>query len=1124
VDTVTCPSCGEENPSRFKLCGFCGTALAPVPDTVLCPNCGEENPSKFRLCGFCGTALQAGAAPAAGAASAGAASAAPAPAPPAPPALGEPIAAAPAPALALPATEVRKLVTLVFTDLKDSTALTASIDAEAMNEIKARYFAAMAAEIERYGGKVEKNIGDAIMAVFGRVRAREDDALRGVQAAASMVATLESLNKEFEQYYGVQLTVRTGVNTGEVVANTDENATMNLATGDAVNVAARLEQNAPANEVLIGDITYALVKDNVEAERVELTLKGKAEPVPAYRLVAVKEPTAAVPIQRDAPIVGREFELDLLGGAFAQVIELKTARLVTVIGDAGVGKTTLIADFVRRASKQATVLRGRCLAYGDGITFWPLTEVTRAAAKIVEDDSTESATAKMAALLGDNPERDAIVERVASAVGLSSASFPVSEIFWGARKFLESQATERPLCLVIDDIHSAETTFLEFLEHLVETVNGRSILILCSARPDLLVDHAEWTDQAAMERIELRPLGSDDVEAMIDRLLGEVTLPRETRDRVVVAAEGNPLYVEQMVSMVKEHGGGEIVVPPTINALLAARLDNLTREERAVVEPASVIGLVFAEAAVEAMVPTALMPTVPVRLSDLDRKQFVHPLPDAEDPAFRFHHGLVRDAAYQSLLKRARATLHERFVAWAEPVNRERGRETEFEEILGYHLEQAVRYRAELGPLDASGREIAGRAATKLGSAGRRAFSRGDLPAAANLMRRATGLLDADALDRIELLIELAYVLLEDGDFSGALDAITDAASAAERVGDERLARQASVAKNSHAMFGGEAEAKSQEILEQARSDVAWFEAAGDLRGLTLAWRLIAAIHGTAGKYGESAEASQRVIEAARKIGDRRIAARGAVGYAVSSLHGPTPVEEALQACEELKAEVAGDRRSEASLALVMGLLEALSGNADRARQLAGDARTSLLELGPSVTAWTTSIESAQIAFLAGDSETAAADLTRDLADLEAAGERYYRSTVAGLHARARLLLGDDEGALASAELCRTLADTDDAEAQVLWRSAESRLNAGRGEAEAAVRLATEAVEIASETVDPVLQGASLADLGEVLITLGRGDEAGPPLREALSLFERKGATAAAARVLRLLGDAIPAG
>jgi class 3 adenylate cyclase/tetratricopeptide (TPR) repeat protein len=1105
VETVACPSCGEENPSRFKLCGFCGTALAPIPEVVTCPSCGEENPSKFRLCGFCGTALSVGpAAPAA----------APAAAPRAP--IGEPIAVAPPPAPALPPTEVRKLVTLVFTDLKDSTALTASIDAEAMNEIKARYFAAMAAEIDRYGGKVEKNIGDAIMAVFGRVRAREDDALRGVQAAASMVATLQGLNEEFERYYGVRLTVRTGVNTGEVVANTDENATMNLATGDAVNVAARLEQNAPANEVLIGDITHALVKDYVEAERVELTLKGKAEPVPAYRLIAVKE-GAAAPIHRDAPLVGREFELDLLGGAFAQIAETKSARLVTVIGDAGVGKTRLIADFVGRAAKQATVLRGRCLAYGDGITFWPLTEVVREAAKIAEDDSPEGARAKIRGLLGENPEGDAIVDRVASAIGLSSSAFPVAEIFWGARKLLESQAASKPLLLVIDDIHSAEATFLEFLVNLVETITGSSILILCSARPELLEEHEGWTDQAAIETIELKPLEAADVEAMIDRLLGDVALSDETRERVMVAAEGNPLYIEQMVSMVKEQGSGEIAVPPTINALLAARLDALTREERAVVEPASVIGLVFAEAAVEAMVPAPLMPTVLGHLTDLDRKQFVHPLPQEEDPVFRFHHILVRDAAYSSLLKRARATLHERFVAWAEPVNRERGRETEFEEILGYHLEQSVRYRSELGPLDAAGRELAGRAAEKLGNAGRRAFGRSDLPAATTLLRRAIALLPEADVARLDLLLELGFVLLEDGEFAEAEAVLREVEAAARERDNERMRRRACVAIDLITLFGSEKAGHAADTVERTKREIEWFEADGDPVGMTLGWRLIAAIHGTAGLYEEAAAASLQVIAGARATGDARVKARGAVGYAVSALHGPTRVDEATAECESLAKEVVGDRRAEAVIAGITGVLSAMAGNFAQARDYAERGRAMLRELGPSVTAMTTSTEAARIELLAGDAAAAEAALARDLTDLEGIGERYFRSSIAGLHAQALIALNELDRAMGSAELARELADPDDLDSQVLWRSAEGKIAALRGDAVAALAHGDEAVRLAKETVDIALQAEALRDLGASLVALGREDEAALPLREALQLFEAKGAPAAVSQILAIL-------
>ena len=284
MDTVTCPGCGEENPAKFRLCGFCGTSLTPLPETIACPGCGEDNPSKFRLCGFCGTPLggaaavsapglapTTGASPLLDAANGSAVSLSETATGALP--LGSLLAPAPTrPATTapiLPAQEVRKFVTLVFTDLKDSTALTGSIDAEAMNEIKARYFSSMAVEIERHGGKVEKNIGDAIMAVFGLIRAHEDDALRAVRAAFGMQRALAVLNEDLERFYGVRITNRTGVNTGEIVANTDPNADQNLATGDAVNVAARLEQSAPAGEILIGEVTYELVRRHVEVDRVE---------------------------------------------------------------------------------------------------------------------------------------------------------------------------------------------------------------------------------------------------------------------------------------------------------------------------------------------------------------------------------------------------------------------------------------------------------------------------------------------------------------------------------------------------------------------------------------------------------------------------------------------------------------------------------------------------------------------------------------------------------------------------------------------------------------------------------------------------------------------------------------
>jgi class 3 adenylate cyclase/tetratricopeptide (TPR) repeat protein len=1110
VDSVRCPSCGEENPAKFRLCGFCGTSLVPAPETITCANCGEENPARFRLCGFCGTPLAA-ASPAAGQTAASSSVAVPA----TPPALAADAA------IVLPPTEVRKFVTLVFTDLKDSTALTGSIDAEAMNEIKARYFGSMAVEIERHGGKVEKNIGDAIMAVFGLIRAHEDDALRAVRAAFGMQKVLAALNEDLERLYGVRITNRTGVNTGEIVANTDPDADQNLATGDAVNVTARLEQNAPAGEILIGEVTYELVRKQVEVERVELTLKGKPEPVPAYRLLDVREAPAPSAVEPAAPFVGREAEMASLQAAFDGVSESRTARLVTVIGDAGVGKTRLIADFVRRVSSEATVLRGRCLAYGEGITFWPLVEVVRSAARIGEDDSPDAARTKIAALLpAATPDRDAVVDRVASAVGLSSSTHPVAELFWGARKLLEAQAAGRPLVLVVDDIHSAETTFLELLDHIVESVRGAAILIVCSARPDLADVHGEWLESGGTDRIDLAPLGTADVEAMIDRLLAGSELGPETRDRVVAAAEGNPLYVEQMISMLREHdSGGEIVVPPTISALLAARLDALSRPERAVVDPAAVIGLVFAGAAIEHLVPDAVRPTVDDHLAALDHKQFVHPLPaGGEDETFRFHHILVRDAAYQSLLKRARATLHERFVEWAEPVNRDRGRETEFEEILGYHLEQAVRYRSELGPLDEPSRALATRAAGKLGSAGRRAFGRGDTPAACNLLRRAAALLPADSPDRVELLSELADALMEEGRFDEAREVIGEAAAVAERLGDIRLQAQIRVAGRRLDLVMSEIEG-SENALADATAAIEVLAAAGDDAGLARAWRLIMVIHGTRGAYDDAASAAKKVVEHARAVGDARQASRGAMGYATTALLGPTPVAEALTECEQLVEDVSGDRKAESVILGVLAQLHAMQGEFEVARDLYRRAAAMLADLGPSVASSTLSTESSRVEALAGDFEAAERELRRDDLALAAMGERYYRSTVDALLAQVLVTRGDLDEADRFSHQAEELADLDDVSSQVFWRVARARIFAQTGRPADAEALVREAIEMARGTVDIALTAGALADLAEVLVLIGRPDEAGPPLREALTLFERKGDVTSVNRVRRLLGE-----
>ena len=1061
-------------------------------EVVTCPNCGEENPAKFRLCGYCGTAL----------------------------------------APALPAQEVRKTVTIVFSDLKGSTNLGEALDPESLREVMTRYFDSMKAVLDLHGGTIEKYIGDAIMAVFGLPRLHEDDALRAVRAAYGMQQALADLNRELLATYGVELTNRTGVNTGEVVAG-DPTTGQRLVTGDAVNTAARLEQAAPANEILIGGLTYALVRGQVEVEQVEpLELKGKAERVPAFRLVGLIGAGAATgPVE--SPLVGRDAELAILEEALADAYVTQRTRLVTVVGEPGVGKSRLIREFLDEHEGDARTLVGRCLSYGQGITFWPVAEVVRMAAGIEEEDTPELAHERIRDLLDpDDPDRDNIAERVAAAIGLNAAQLPVTEIFWGIRKLFEALAEEQPLIILWDDIHSAAPTFLELIEHLLESSRRVPIVLVCSARHELLETHPEWAERPDAATIVLQPLTAADAEVFVDRLVGDLDLPVDVRRRVVRAAEGNPLYVEQMVSMLTDQiqAGGvggdgavtpgalsEFIVPPSIQALIAARLDLLSREERAVVEPAAVIGLVFPEPAVQELVPDPVRPNLTQHMQMLGRKQLVRPADDSsgggdDSDTYRFHHILIRDTAYNALLKRARATLHERFVAWAEQVNRERDREQEFEEILGYHLEQAYRYRTELGPLDDEGRSIGLRASTRLGTAGRRAYARGDLPAAVNLLSRAAALREADDRDRIELLCDLGEAQLERGTLGEATITLDEAAAAAERIGDIRLAARAVITRVAVDFYEG-APGSGAKALETAERSIATFQAAGDRAGLAWAWRLAGIVHGTDGGYDKAAEAAEHMIEHATAAGDKRMAARGAAGFASVALRGSLAVSDMIERCERLTAQVEDDRRSHAVVAGVLAQLYAMRGEFDRARELCETQRQMLAELGPSVTALSTSIERARVELLAGDLEAAERELRSDDVALEALGERYYRSTIVGMLAWVLALDGRAEEGEAAVETARDLTDEDDVLSMVLWRTARARLLADAGRADEALVEAEAAVTIATDSADIDLLGDAKAELGETLYRARRIDEAGPPWREALALYERKENLVSASRV-----------
>ena len=1052
-----------------------------------CASCGTENPDIARFCLACGSQL----------------------------------ADSPAP------QETRKVVTIVFSDLKGSTSLGEALDSEALREVMTRYFDAMRGELERHGGVIEKFIGDAVMAVFGLPRLHEDDALRAVRAAAGMQAALEGLNVELDRHYGVQLANRTGVNTGEVVSG-DPTSGQRLVTGDAVNVAARLEQAAGEQEVLLGELTYRLVRDSVEVEEVEpLALKGKAEPVPAYRLVAVRETGDIVEVRRGAPLVGRERELDALEAIFEDAVASSSARLATLVADAGVGKSRLTAEFLDRIAGRAVTLGGRCLPYGDGITFWPLAEALKTACGIVNEDTGDAALTKLSALT--DPAGVEVTERLAAMIGIRPEPFPMEELAWGMRRFLEHAASERPVALVVEDVHWAEQSLLELIEQLVQAIDGAPVLVLCPARPALVDESPDFGTGDRATRIVIEPLGDEASRQMVESLLGGGVLDPVLLDRVVTAAEGNPLFAEQLIrmlvdeGMLERHNGAwrataplsDLHVPPTIQALLAARLDALAAGERSVIEPASVVGYVFAEAAVSALAPPEVSLHVASELTTLAQKHLVQRVEEGDESHHRFQHIMIRDTAYDGILKRARADLHERFVTWADQVNTDRG--AEFEEILGYHLEQAWTYLSELGPLDERGRAIGEDGSRRLAAAGRRAFARGDVPAAETLLGRAAALLPTEHPDRLRLLPDHGEALLMMGRFEEANGVLEESIRLSHAAPAD--AARAKLALLLVRLRTGADGWRPETVEEEIHATITVFEAERDEAGLAMAWRLLAWAAGTACRFGEAAEASRRAVEHARRAGDVRQERRAATAYAAAASLGPTLVDEAIDRCEAALEQTAGDRQSEGHLLAVLAGLYGMQGEFDHARSLAGRSRSIFEELGLRMETARLGMDTSTIERLAGDLDGAARELRSAYDALDAVGERFALSTIAGFLAQTLLEQGDLEEATAYAERSRELTTEADVATQALWRYARGRILARQGaprEAEAIIR---EALGLLESTDAIVYQIEAHVALGEALMAAGRANEARDAYLSAQALAERKGGVVILSGVLRRLED-----
>jgi class 3 adenylate cyclase/tetratricopeptide (TPR) repeat protein len=1026
--------------------------------------------------------------------------------------------------------ESRKVVTVLFSDVVGSTVLGEEFDPESLRRLMVRYFQEMQAVVQRHGGTTEKFIGDALMAVFGVPRLHEDDALRAVRAAIDMRVALHHLNDKFERVLGVRILTRTGVNTGEVIAG-DPTRGEAFVAGHAVNLAARLEQAAEPGQIVIGESTYRLVRDAVTADPLPpLAVRGMTGPVSAWILLEVTPGVPGWGRRLDSPLVGRDRELRALEEAYRRTVTSRGCELVTVLGAAGVGKSRLAGEFLARLGSEPRVVSGHCLPYGEGITFWPIIEVLRDAAGVSDADSPDEVRPKILELLEPATSAQLIGERLVALLGLSGVTPGIQETFWAVRKFLEELAARRPLVVVFDDIQWGEATFLDLLEYLAGWIEGVPVMLLYLARGDLLDVRGAWmAGRPNTSLVLLHPLTTSQTQGLIGNLLGGAWPPAEALAQLVEVAEGNPLFAEEMLRMLVDDGrlrrdnGGWIIaggsstvtIPPTIHALLTARLDRLDQEERAVIERASVVGRQFWWGAVAELSPDEQRGGLGGRLQSLTRKELIRPDRSdlSEEDTFRFAHILIRDAAYRGIPKAIRADLHERFADWV--VEKFGDRAGEYEEIVGYHLEQAYRALSELGPATQRTKTLGRRAAVPLISAGRRAFARGDMPAASNLLSRVTSLLLEKDPERLRLLPMLGKALRETGQLGRADAVLTEGADLGHAVGDRRVESLARIERASLRDYT-DPSSDPDELRRVAEQSIAVFEELGDDEGLAQASSLLAEVHWIHGRFAAMEEVLERGLLHAQRANDQRGRSFLLAALARAVLLGPTPVDAALRRCEEITAQAGDDRVLAAVVLPPNGGLHALRGDFERARSLYGRARASFEEFGLRAALAALPLYSGPIELLAGDPRAAERELRRGYELLQEMGDRSRFSTVAAflsqaLYGQARL-----EEADAVARQAAAAATAYDFYAQAAWRGTRALILASAGRFEQAERLAEEAVALSRGTDWPNLAGDALLVLAEVLAAGGRMAEATACAGEALRRYQQKGNDISARRAERL--------
>ena len=984
----------------------------------------------------------------------------------------------------------RRPVTVLCVVLHVSSSSGAALDPEAHEVVNERSVSGLTRVLERYGGKLVISAGERLVGVFGVASLHEDDALRAAHASLEARNALATEADMLLRRYGVSLACRFGVATGEALVG--GSGSLGFA-GGAEEQAMTLAEAAKPGQILITRQTQELAAAAIETE--------SAGP-DRFFLRSAHAGMRPLPLRLDAPLVGRDEEIRRFEAACAVATREQVTMLVTVIGEAGLGKTRLVHETAGRLGPEVNVLTGRCLPYGEGITFWPLREVVRQAA------GGHDPPDRIQALLDGQADAAEVAERLSRALGPGNQGrSDTAEIFWAARRLLETLARYRPVLVIFEDVHWAEPTFLDLVESLAVQPGRSPLVLVCIARPELLEHRPVWAATAARAvSIDLTPLAEGPAAALLDALAGDQGIPPSVRARVLETAAGNPLYLEQLAASLSEQHGSQVrpVLPPTIQALLAARLQRLGPGASSVLARAAVVGKDFGVDAVRELLPPEARGPLSRNLQTLVAKGLVERGPPgkirAEECSFR--HILIQEAAYRAIPKALRADLHHRLADWLEYVVWEPV--TQRAEILGYHLEQSVRYRNELQPAEAQSSPLPRRAAAHLETAGRAAHDRGDALAAVNLLDRAAALLPAEEPALARLYTSLGTALTEAGQLEKASATLDHAQRIAAANGDRGQHAHAQV----QALLLGlkvdpnAAAIQIARVLPGLRCE---FERSPDELGLCRTLQLQAALDWSNAKSGAAEDAWRRAAEYARRVNDRRQLTEILGWLASAALWGPTPAPEGIRQCDGYLDEVGNHPSGQAVILLHMAGLYAMQDNVATAHSTLNRARTLLDTLGPTMTAALTE-PAAFIAMLAGDPATAETHLRRQYESLNRMGERDLLATTAALLARAIAAQGQNryDEAIHLITISREAGAGEDA-AQIICQGLSARILAHRGRHTEAAELANSAVALAAHT-DLISDHAdALLDLAQVLAAASRVLEAHAAAAQALDLYQRKG-------------------